>query len=492
MGELQLPWLQLSIFTPVVGAIIVWRMKNRLLAQKVAILCSLLSMCFGIAEWFDFSKLEVFEAEDRWGLLGTGQFHGLFVVDQFSTPLVPLTSLLYLTTILTTLRTKINRFSFGWTLFSQGVVVATFATQQPWLIIVMLCLSVLQPYLELKKRNQSTRVFSIYMGSMIFLLLFGQTLLTIGGENRITTMVGGFCITVASLLRAGIFPLHGWISDLFHKATFGTALLFVTPLTGAYAVMRLVFPLAPNDALQTIALLSLFTAVYAAGLAIVQNDSRRFFCNIFISHSSLVLIGLEIATPISLTGALCVWTAIGISMHGFGLALRCIEARVGRLSLKVFHGLYEHTPFLAGMFLLTGLASIGFPGTVGFIGTELLVESAVGIYPLIGFAVVIATAINGIAVVKAYFHVFTGTEHQASISMSCRPQERATILIIVLLNIFGGFAPQVGVTACYRAAVELLEHRDSGSQAPPENRHVADDQQPAITLENEQERSVHD
>jgi NADH-quinone oxidoreductase subunit M len=97
------------------------------------------------------------------------------------------------------------------------------------------------------------------------------------------------------------------MADLFEHATLGTALLFVAPMTGAYAVMHLVFPVAPAWAMQSIAVLSLTTAVYAAGMATIQTDARRFFCFLFLSHSSLVLSGLEIVTTIGLTGALCVW-----------------------------------------------------------------------------------------------------------------------------------------------------------------------------------------
>src|SRR6185436_1418625 len=110
------------------------------------------------------------------------------------------------------------------------------------------------------------------------------------------------------------------------------------------------------------------TAVYAAGMGLVQREARRFFCYLFLSHSALVLVGLEIATPIGLTGALCVWLSVGLAQGGFGLALRSLESRTGRLSLVGFHGLYEHVPRLATLFLLTGLASVGFPGTFGFVG----------------------------------------------------------------------------------------------------------------------------
>ena len=55
-----------------------------------------------------------------------------------------------------------------------------------------------------------------------------------------------------------------------------------------------------------------------------------------------------------------------------------VKKRVpGRLSLADFHGLYDHSPALAVCFLVTGLASVGFPGTLGFVATELLVDGAV-------------------------------------------------------------------------------------------------------------------
>lgn len=461
MPELHLPWLELSVLIPLIGAVCVSQLRNRDLARTVSIaICSVTLFC-AAGEWVDFETLSAFEAHDHWDVLQF-IFHGdVFVVDELSAPLLPLAALLYLTTVMTTLRTKVNRFSFGWTLFAESVLLATLACRHPWVIILLLAIATVPPWLELRQRNQNTRVFLIHMGLSVALLCVGQLLIGTNATAANPPIIAGGLLTAGALIRSGICPLHCWMTDLFEKATFGTALLFVAPMTGAYAVMRLVFPIAPEWALQSIAVLSLITAVYAAGMALVQKETRRFYCYLFLSHSSLILVGLELATPIGLAGALCVWLSVGISMLGFGLALRCVEARTGRLTLDNFHGLYEHTPFLAGMFLLTGLASIGFPGTVGFIGTELLVEGAVDVYPHVGLAVVCATALNGIAVVKAYFHVFTGTRHTASVSMHCRVSERITILLFVALIVIGGLIPQPGVESRYHAAHALLEHRQA-------------------------------
>ncbi len=479
MPEMHLPWLELSVLIPLLGALWVGCMRNRDRARTHSIvICALTFLCAG-GEWVDFNSLHTFEAHDHWDVLDAVFHKDVFVVDELSAPLLPLGAMLYLMTVLTTLRTKVNRFSFGWTLFSQAVLLATLSCRDPWIIVVLLSVATFPPWIEMRIRRQSTRFYCLHMGVFIALLFAGQALVPEDASALNPPVIAGCLLTAAALLRSGVTPLHCWITDLFEKATFGTALLFVTPMTGAYAVIRLVLPIAPDWALQSIGIVSLFTAVYASGIALVQHEARRFFCYVFLSHSSLVLVGLEMATPLGLTGALCVWLSVGISLLGFGLTLRSVEARTGRLSLDTFHGMYEHTPVLAGLFLLTGLASIGFPGTVGFIGTELLVEGAVGVYPLVGLAVVLAAMLNGVAVVLAYFRVFTGTRHAASISLNCRPSERFTIIVLSVLILGGGLYPQPGVSSRYHAAAALMAHRvgktlDPATEAAPHDAASAD------------------
>lgn len=214
-------------------------------------------------------------------------------------------------------------------------------------------------------------------------------------------------------------------------------------------------------------MLALLTAVYAAGMALVQREGRRFFCYVVISHSALVLVGLQMLSPIGLTGGLCVWLSAALALTGFGLTLRAVEGRTGRLSLVEYHGLYEHMPTLSAFFLLTGLASVGFPGTFGFIGSEMLVDGAVSTHYLIGMAVVAAAALNGIAVLQAYFKLFTGTRHFATISLSHRPRERFAVLVLAALIFGGGFFPQPGASSRYDAARELLRLRPAAAALEP-------------------------
>lgn len=256
-----------------------------------------------------------------------------------------------------------------------------------------------------------------------------------------------------------LVPLHTWKTDLFEHATFGGSLLMASSLGGAYAAVRLLLPTAPDWALSLLGGVSLITAVYASGMALVQREARRFFAYLFLSNSALVLVGLETASAVGVAGALCVWISLVLSLGGFGLTLRAVEARLGRLSLVEYHGLYDHVPTLAAFFLLTGLASVGFPGTLGFVGGELLVDGAVQAYAYIGMAVVVAAAINGIAVVRAYFLLFTGRRHPATVSLRRRGRERFAVLALAALILGGGLFPQPGVVSRFEAAVMLLAQR---------------------------------
>lgn len=306
------------------------------------------------------------------------------------------------------------------------------------------------------------------MGLFVGLLVRGWAAVDLGGGRAgPAAWWATVPLAAAVLIRCGTVPAHCWLTDWFEHASIGIALLYVTPLTGVYAAVRLVLPIGPDWVLRTIGLFSLTTAVYAAGMATVQRETRRFFAHLFLSHASLVLVGLELHTELSMTGSLCLWFSVIISLGGFGLTLRALEARFGRLSLTDYHGLYQHSTSLAVCFLLTGLASVGFPCTLGFISTELLVDSAVEANPYVGFAVVVAAALNGIAVVRAYLLLFTGTRHVSTVSLGTGLRERVAILTLSALILGGGLFPQPGVSTRQRAAEEILQgHLDH----PPRGR----------------------
>jgi|GEM_PF-4949397 len=86
----------------------------------------------------------------------------------------------------------------------------------------------------------------------------------------------------------------------------------------------------------------------------VAEATNTFGCHPYLLEEEYREELVETATTEAWAGALSVWFATSLSLAGFGLTLRSIESRFGRLSLTDYHGLYEHMPNLAVLFLLTG------------------------------------------------------------------------------------------------------------------------------------------
>jgi NADH-quinone oxidoreductase subunit M len=181
-----------------------------------------------------------------------------------------------------------------------------------------------------------------------------------------------------------------------------------------------------------------------------------------MSQSALVMAGLDCTSEGALAGGLLVWLSAGLAFAGLARCVLVLEARRGRLDLRTFHGGYERMPLLAITFLGMGLACTGFPGTLGFVGQELLVDGAVEEFPVMGFAIVAASALTGLAVMRMYFSLFCGRPSPptaASLRVGLTPREAWTFVALVIALVGFGVAPRPLVDSRFVAASEILQVR---------------------------------
>ena len=452
MAAFHFPWLSCGVAINLIGALFTAAQYRPERARKIALLFVALTVACTIAQWFDFKTLIVHQAGDGWKWLPVG----ILEVDAFSSPLLPMIAIVFGLTTMATMKTKVRRFSFSSLLVAQAIVLATLCSTNGWIIIGLLIAAESLLLLEYRSRGKSMRGFVFHLLLTTLCLVAGWTLITMAaiGESRHTT--GLALLWLGILIRMGFFPFHFWVTDLFDSTTFGTALLMSTPLIGAYAAIRLLFPLSTDWMLNATMTWGVLSAVYFSGMALVQLDTRRFFCFIFLSQAALVMVGASLATPMGLTSSLCMWTTVALAMTGLGLTLRSLESRLGRISLNRYFGMYEHTPTLAILFLITGLASVGFPGTIGFVSFELLIDGTVQTYPVMSAFIVLVATLNGIAILKVYFRLFTGVKHHTTINLRSRIAERISTVTLATLILFVGLFPQAWIESRYEAAKDLL------------------------------------
>jgi len=438
MNVAALPLLELALLLPWVGAATVAFVRNPPAAARfsLAFLILLLTAAGAIA-------------------LSLGATGGIrnrtFAIDEVSAPMLPVLVLLHLLTLLGTSKARVTPALCIRILLSVFVGLAVVTCQDPWLLIAILALATLLPFWELRSLGKPFRVFALYMSAFVVFLGIGQFLVGTGNPAL------GFGLIILALgIRGGIVPLHGWVPRLFQNATYGSAMLFVLPLMEVAGAIRLLLPGAPAASLNAASIACLVTAIYGGGMAIVQNDVRRFYANLCLSQTSLVLYGVMTHTVNGLTAALCLWVSASLSLAALAFSIRAIEARFGRLSLDRHHGHYEQVPGLAVSFLFTGLACVGFPGTVGFLPMELLFAGSIDHGLWVSFTLAIAAMLNGIAILRAYFALFTGRRPSMSVSLPITRIERVGVVIIALIVFAGAWLPPSIVASRHRVAESLL------------------------------------
>jgi NADH-quinone oxidoreductase subunit M len=386
-------------------------------------------------------------------------------IDTLSAALLPFAAGLWLLTVAVTPRASLDQRGLRRTAVTTLITLACFLTESAVVLLVLSAASVwtfLTALADPAHRYQR-RVVVMYLGISTLLFGIGVALLVSPGvQGTVFETAGMWLVVIAALVRKGIVPFHAWVPEVFDHGRLGPAILFNAPQLGAYMTVVLIVPRASPEMLRVIALLALGTAVYGAALALVQRSARRACGYLFMSQSALVMAGLDCTSVTALAGGLLVWLSAGLAFAGLARCVLVLEARRGRLDLTTYHGGYDRMPVLAITFLAMGLACTGFPGTLGFVGQELLVDGAVDVFPVMGFAVVIASALTGLAVLRMYFSLFCGRPDAVahpSLRLGLKPREAWTFVALVATLVGLGIVPRPLADSRFDASAEILKLR---------------------------------
>src|SRR6266850_2435519 len=170
--------------------------------------------------------------------------------------------------------------------------------------------------------------------------------------------------------KAPVFPFHTWLPDASKSQTVVTVIMA----------------------------LGLAAILYGAIMALIQQDFRRLLAFSSISHLGFVVIGLFALNYQGLQGSLLTMINLGFSTAGLFFIAGFLYSRQQNTQLGSFGGMAKQTPLLASFFLFIGLASIGLPGTNGFVGEFLILLGTFKANWLYG-----GIAVTGVIFGAAYF-----------------------------------------------------------------------------------------
>jgi NADH-quinone oxidoreductase subunit L len=291
---------------------------------------------------------------------------------------------------------------------------------------------------------------------------FGKLAAAVSGM-RIEARVGALTaitllLFVGAIGKSAQFPLYVWLPDAMAGPTPVSALIHAATMVtaGVYMIARVSFlydhtPLAMN----VVALIGLFTAVFAATIGITQNDIKRVFAYSTVSQLGYMFLGLGVGAYSA--------SIFHLMTHAFFKALlflgagSVIHGLSGEQDLRHMGGLRRIMP---ATFITLGIASLaisGFPGFSGFFSKDAILSAAYAHRPLMFWIGAVTAGMTAFYVFRAYFMAFFGEYRGHHHPHESPPVMTVPLIVLAALSVFGGL---LNVPHWLSPAFPLSEHEN--------------------------------
>ncbi len=494
------PFLSVLTVAPLVGALVVAVLPRRRpeLAKQVALGWSLLVLALSVVMWVTwqtggdrFQFRESYPWIPNWGVNFT------FAADGIALVMLMLIALLVPLVILASWHdAESSKRSvpvyFALLLVLECTMIGVFAAADVFLFYVFFEVMLVPMYFLIgsygghQRQYAAVKFFLYSLVGGLFMLAAVIGLWVVGGKtfdwvalSQVDISTGaerwlflGFFIAFA--IKAPFFPFHTWLPDAGGAAPAGAAALLVGVLdkVGTFGLLRYCLPLFP-DAAKWFApwalALGVIGIIYAALLAIGQNDLKRLVSYTSIAHFGFIGVGIFAFTSQAATGAVLYMVNHGLATGLLFLVVGMLVARRGSALISDFGGAGKLVPLLAGVLFFAGLASLALPGTAPFISEFLVL---IGTFSVNKPVAVIATL--GVILAAAYVlwmvqRTTQGTLNPAlteveGMKRDLNLREKVVVAPLVALIVLLGFYPKP-VTDVINPAVQATM-QDIGKTDP--------------------------
>ncbi|GAB7024776.1 complex I subunit 4 family protein [Geotalea toluenoxydans] len=486
------PWLSILVFLPLAGGLCLlplWQQER--LAKFVAVTAALveLAVCLMLlplatsvnktVPGFAFFLMEDYPWIERFGIRYTLGLDGISLL------MVLLTAFITVIAILTSWRSIKERVALHYAtiLVMETGIMGVFLSLDLVLFYLFWEVMLVPMFLLIGIWGHGRRIYSavkffLYTlaGSLLMLLAIIALYLIHGAQSgsytfalpallqtQIDSSTAGWLFAaflLAFAIKVPLFPVHTWLPDAHTDApTAGSVILAGLLLkTGAYGLIRFGFPLFPQAAKASAALLFILATigiVYGSWIAYAQRDMKRLVAYSSVGHMGFVALGIAAWTPIALSGAILQMVNHGITTGALFALVGMLDERTGTREIDAYGGLWGKIPMLSFFFLFFAMASAGLPGLNNFAGEFIILAGAFPIAPwavAVGFFGVVLGLVYLVRLVQEVLFV---RERQALPLPDLSLREGALLTVLAMMALYLGIHPGP-VLELVQAPVQLL------------------------------------
>ena len=459
-----MPLLSITTFLPLLGAlvILILRPKNQRMTYGIGIGASALAVATSIGIWLcgvggTFNQIEQFEWIPS---LGIAYRMG---VDGISFPLVILTTILFLTSLIYSAKIgkRANTYVMLFLLLETACL-GVFMALDLFLFYVFFEVTLVGMYFIIaewghENSKQAALTFFLYtlLGSLFLLLAF-LSLYLFSGTFDMRALIASPPLTglaaaltfwglfVAFAIKTPLVPVHTWLPAAHTEApAAGSAILAGVLLKlGAYGFIRFALQMTPAAFQQFapyVMVIAVITTLYGALVALAQTDIKRMVAYTSVNHMGYMVFGVAAAAAVgagtqtsALDGATLQMVSHGVVTGVLFLLVGALQDRTQTREMGDMGGLLKTHPVLSGLFIVAAFASLGLPGLAHFPAEFQIFLGGFSVYPVATGFIILGLFITTGLYLRVIQRVFMG-EPNANMSVTADLGSRELWAIVPLI-----------------------------------------------------------
>jgi NADH-quinone oxidoreductase subunit M len=259
-----------------------------------------------------------------------------------------------------------------------------------------------------------------------------------------------------------MWPFHTWLPDAHVEApTAGSVLLAGVLLKlGGYGYLRFSLPMLPDASAfftPLIYTLSIVAVIYTSLVALMQEDMKKLIAYSSVAHMGFVTIGIFTPNALGIDGSIIQMLSHGVVSAALFLGVGVVYDRLHTHEIDRFGGLVHRMPLYAATFMLFSLASIGLPGTSGFVGEVLVIVGVFGVNSWVALLAATGGFLSAAYMLWLYRRVIFGAlvKDELKLMPDLRANEIIAFVPLAIITLVMGIYPDLFLEPM-RASVDNL------------------------------------